>query len=150
MNDFLAMDISSAGMRVQRARMEAVAENLANQHTTGPNGPYQRKVVVAQTAPISAFEQTLNGELEQADSANEAGVSSVAVAQTERDNAEPLKVYEPSHPHADAQGFVAYPNISFFREMTDMVECSRMYEANLAANKATRDMLNASLELIKR
>jgi flagellar basal-body rod protein FlgC len=148
MNDLLALDISGAGMRVQRERMAAVAENLANQHTTGPNGPYQRKQVIAQAVPISEFEKTLNGALSKAE--NVEGVASVGVAEVQRDKSEPTKVYDPSHPHADAQGFVAMPNISVFREMTDMVESSRMYEANLAASRATRDMLTSAIELIRK
>lgn len=150
MSDFLALDISGAGMRLQRERMQAVSENLANQQTTGPDGPYRRKQVIAQALPLSEFEKTLGGELDKLGSTLESpGASSVGVAEIRREDAEPLKVYDPSHPHADAQGFVAYPNISVFREMTDMIEASRMYEANLAASKATREMLGSALDLIR-
>jgi flagellar basal-body rod protein FlgC len=69
------------------------------------------------------------------------------VAEVRYDNSPPDRRYEPNSPLADGQGYVAYPNISTFREMTDMVEASRSYEANLAAAKTAQDMLTAALQL---
>lgn len=151
MNDFIALDISGSGMSAQRTRMRVIAENLANQHTTGPDGPYRRKDVLLRAAPAEAPFST---ELAQASgrltSANgEDAYTKVEVAQVRQDGGEPLKVYEPGHPHADAQGYVAYPNVSVFREMTDLVEASRSYEANLAASRATQQMLQSAMELLK-
>lgn len=148
----MALDLSGAGMRAQRLRMQVVAENLANQHTTGPNGPYQRKQVMLSSLPLTqAFDQTLDGAMQNLTNAQgQDAVQSVKVAQVSGDGAEPMRVYDPSHPQADAQGYVAYPNISIFREMSDMIEASRSYEANLAASKATTDMLNSATELVKR
>jgi flagellar basal-body rod protein FlgC len=77
-------------------------------------------------------------------------VHSVEVTEVRTDGAPPIRVYDPSHPHADAQGYVAYPNISIFREMTDLVESSRMYEANLAASKTANDLLGSAIELLRR
>jgi flagellar basal-body rod protein FlgC len=145
MNDFLALDLSAAGMRVQRQRMQVVAENLANQQTTGPNGPYQRKQVVVQAVPVN-FEQNLNAAMNPEAQA----IHSVAVGRIEADPAPPIRVYDPSHPDADAEGYVLKPNVSPIREMTDMIEAGHAYEANLAAAKATQDMLNSALELIRR
>ncbi|MCE5229493.1 flagellar basal body rod protein FlgC [bacterium] len=150
MSDFLALDISGAGMAAQRMRMRVISENLANQHTTGPNGPYQRKEVVMESSPIKDFSDELTGALQQLSTTDgKDAVSSVKVSSVSRDGSEPVRVYDPSHPHADAQGYVAYPNISIFREMTDMVEASRSYEANLAASKATQQMLNGAIEMLR-
>jgi flagellar basal-body rod protein FlgC len=150
MNDFIALDISGAGMSVQRERLRVIAENLANQHTTGPNGPYQRKDVVLASAPISTFQEALEGLVGLESPGSGTPVSSVRVSEIRGDDSEPIKVYDPTHPHRDEQGYVAYPNISIFREMTDLTEASRSYEANLAAAKATKEMLQAALDLIGR
>lgn len=150
MNDFLALDISADGMRAQRMRLQVIAENLANQQTTGPNGPYRRKEVVFEAAPATAsFDQQL-GDAIDAQGAEEPPAQTVRVAEVRRDGAAPIRVYKPDHPHAGADGYVELPNISIIREMTDMIEASRMYEANLAASKTTQDMLTAAMDLLKR
>ena len=150
MNDLLALDLSGAGMRAQRIRMQVVAENLANQHTTGPNGPYQRKEAVFESVPVTSFDQDLAASIRSLTQApGEEAVQSVNVSDVRADNSEPVKVYDPSHPHADAQGYVAYPNISVFREMTDLIEAARSYEANLSAAKATQEMLTSAMDLLK-
>lgn len=150
MSDFITLEISGAGMAAQRARMRAISENLANQHTTGPNGPYQRKQVVMEKVELKDFADELTGAMEQLGTADgNSAVSSVKVGGIAGDGSEPLRVFEPNHPHADAQGYVSYPNISIFREMTDMVEASRSYEANLAASRATQQMLNSAVDLMK-
>lgn len=150
MSDFITLDISGAGMAAQRARMRAISENLANQHTTGPNGPYQRKQVVLEKVDLANFADELTGAMENLSTADgKSAVSSVKVGSIAPDGSEPVRVYDPSHPHANAQGYVAYPNISVFREMTDLVEASRSYEANLAASKATQQMLNSAVDLMR-
>jgi flagellar basal-body rod protein FlgC len=144
MNDFLALDLSAAGMRVQRHRMQIVAENLANQHTTGPDGPYQRKQAIIEAVEID-FEQDLQTAMDPEAQA----IRTVAVTSVEADSAPPVRVYDPSHPDADAEGYVLKPNISPIREMTDMMEASRAYEANLAAARASQDMLKSAMDLIR-
>lgn len=143
MNDFLALDLSAAGMRAQRMRMQVVAENLANQDTTGPNGPYRRKEAVLQSTSVD-----FGKDLSEAMNAEASAIRSVAIAGVSVDPAEPVRVYDPSHPNADAQGYVLKPNISPVREMTDMIDASHAYEANLAAAKATQEMLNAAISLL--
>lgn len=150
MSDFIALDLSSAGMAAERMRMRVISENLANQHTTGPNGPYQRKEVLIESLPITQFADELSGALEQMKTSDgREAISSVEVSQVAPDGAEPVRVFDPNHPHADAQGYVAYPNISVFREMADMVEASRSYEANLAASRATQQMLTSAIDLLR-
>lgn len=147
MNDFLSLEISSAGMSAQRMRMRIVAENLANQHTTGPDGPYRRKDVILESRPVQSFEDQMERAIQT--QGGEPAAQSVAVTEVRTDGSQPLMVYDPTHPHADANGYVAYPNISIIREMTDMMEASRSYEANLAAARAARDMLTAALDLAR-
>lgn len=146
MNDFMALDISSAGMSVQRARLRVIAENLANQQTTGPEGPYQRKETIVTSIPLTSFDTELSGALQSLQGDHP---QSVAVSQVRQDSSEPIKVYDPHHPHADAQGYVNMPNISVFREMTDMIEASRMYEANLSASKAANEMMSQAIDLLR-
>jgi flagellar basal-body rod protein FlgC len=148
MNDLMTLDISGAGMRAQRVRMRVISENLANVETVGPNGPYRRKDVVFNTAPLSDFDSDLKNALGQPTDA--AAAQTVAVGEMVTDNAPPIEVYEPWNPRADARGIVTKPNISVIREMTDMMESSRSYEANLTAAKATQEMLVSATELIKR
>jgi flagellar basal-body rod protein FlgC len=148
MNDFLSLDMSGAGMRAQRIRMRVISENLANSETVGPNGPYQRKDVVFKAHPITDFDSTLAESLGGA--ADKAPLSMVGVSEEQTDPTPPLEVYEPWNPQADARGMVKKPNINVIREMSDMMESSRSYEANLSVAKATQDMLLAASELVKR
>lgn len=146
MSDFSAMNISASGMTAQRLRMKVIAENLANQQTTGPDGPYQRKECIFNSQPVESFDDMLQLELEDGDPA----LSTVAVTRVREDGNPPMRRYDPSHPYAGEDGYVEFPNISIFREMTDLVEASRSYEANLAALKASQDMMTASLEIIRK
>lgn len=144
-----AMSIGSAGMSVQRARMRVIAENLANQHTTGPSGPYQRKEVLLKSVPITEFQTEFDNALDGALSPSEFGtIESVAIDGIVEDNSEPILRYDPNHPQADADGYVALPNISIIREMTDMIEATRSYEANLAVVRSTRQMIQSVLDLL--
>lgn len=149
MDDFSAMRIASDGMRAQRVRIQLISENLANQNTTGPNGPYQRKEAIFRTVPVPSFQASLDSALNAvSDSAESRVMQSVSVSGVHSDGAEPLMRFEPGHPDADADGYVAYPNISVIREMTDMMEANRSYEANLAVSKTTTDMINKALDLL--
>ena len=106
MNDFVALDLASAGMRAQRQRMAVIAENLANQHTIGPNGPYQRKEVVFQASPLNDFDQSLQAALDKAASGSSDKLQTVGVAEVRNDNSPPDRRYEPNNPLADVQGYV--------------------------------------------
>lgn len=148
MNDFMALDLSGAGMRAQRLRMRVISENLANTETVGANGPYQRKDVVFRAQPIPNFDNDLKDALGQ--SAGAGTLSTVAVTEVRPDRSQPIEAYEPWNPLANAQGMVSKPNINVIREMSDMMEASRSYEANLTASKATQDLLISATELIKK
>jgi flagellar basal-body rod protein FlgC len=150
MDDFVTLDISGAGMKAQRMRMRVIAENLANQQTTGPDGPYQRKDVVLEAVPLGDFSGIFEGAIQQMSTVEgEPAVHTVAMGEIRSDGSEPIRVYDPSHPHADARGYVAYPNISVFREMTDLIEASHSYEANLAAARTSQQMIQSAMDLLK-
>lgn len=150
MDDLAAMRIASAGMAVQRARIQVISENLANVHTTGPNGPYQRKEAIFVSVPAPAFVGELDAALGEILTPEElAVIQSVAIQEIRPDGAEPIRRLEPGHPHADALGWVAYPNISVIREMTDLMEAQRSYEANLAVMRSSRQMIDRALEMLR-
>jgi flagellar basal-body rod protein FlgC len=130
-----ALTISARGMDVQGTRLRVIAENLANQDSTGSTpgaDPYRRKTV------------TFANRLDTA-----AGVETVRVSKIGRDNGDlPLR-YDPSHPAADANGYVKLPNVNSFVEVMDMREAQRSYNANLNVMQATRAMLQRAVEMLK-
>lgn len=150
MSDFAAMKIASSGMAAQRERIRVISENLANVQTTSPEGPYQRKMTVLETVPAqTAFDLEMDSAMADllTDEEIEA-LKQVTVREIVATEEPPVMRYEPAHPHADDEGYVAYPNISIVREMADMMEATRSYEANLAASKVTKDMINQALDLL--
>ncbi len=130
-----ALKIAASGMQAQAARLRVVAENIANADSTGsaPGAPaYRRRVV------------TFADRLDAA-----SGVSTVAVARvSEAAGAAPLK-YDPSHPAADARGYVKMPNVDPFVESMDMRAAERGYAANVAVVQATRGILSRTLDLLR-
>ena len=130
-----ALAISSAGMSAQVTRLRVVAENIANQDSTGSTpgaDPYRRKTVT--------FANGLDRAL---------GVDLVRVDKIDRDNsAFPLR-YDPAHPAANADGYVRTPNVNSFIEVMDMREAERSYNANLAVMQSTRGMLERTIEMLK-
>ncbi len=134
--------ISASGMRAQRLRLDVIAANLANAQTTRTpeGGPYRRRDVVLEAVPAGeSFDDML------AAGAN-AGAA-VEVSRVATDTRPPRLVYEPGHPDADPNGFVAMPNVNVVSEMVDMMAASRAYEANVAALNATKRILEAALEI---
>jgi flagellar basal-body rod protein FlgC len=136
-----AISASASALDVQRARMEVAVSNLANAESTrGPDGqPYRRREVVLETFRPGGNPFTTDGV--QADG--------VRVAQVVEDQAEFRRRYEPSHPDADAEGFVATPNVDVPEEMVDMLGAARAYQANITAIGLIRDTVQKALELAK-
>ena len=137
-----AIAASSSGLNAERARIEVAVSNLANAESTrSPNGePYRRRDVVLSAEQVSPFA----GSLQAA-----ATATGVKVAAVVEDTA-PFKMrYEPSHPDADADGFVALPNVEPAEEMVDMLSAARAYQANLTAINLVRDMVRGALDLAK-
>lgn len=145
MSMFDAMNISSSGMTAQRLRTDIISQNVANVNTTrDENGNvYRRKTVVFQEKDLSAFSDVLDWKL---------GYSGdgVKVTQIVEDTVTPLKkVYDPSHPDADEDGYVSYPNVNTVTEMTNLIDSSRAYEANVTAFNNTKNMAMKALEIGK-
>ena len=145
MSDFLSgFRIGSSGMAAQRARMNTISSNLANINTTQTpeGGPYRRKDVVFEAIPDTKnFGDILNVNDPKAD------FNRVQVTDIVYDKKAPLLKYEPNHPDANDEGYVAYPNINMMEEMTNMLQASRSYEANVQAIQATKDMALSALEI---
>ena len=141
MNLITAIDVNASGLTAQRKRVEVSSSNLANAQTTRTlqGGPYRRKDVVFET---DSFDETLNIAMDD-------GISGVEVSQIVEDPRPFDRRYEPGHPDADAEGYVAYPNVNVMEEMANLVEGSRSYEANLAAISIVKTMINRTLELGK-
>jgi flagellar basal-body rod protein FlgC len=144
MNLFSVMSIGASGMSVQRARAEAMVENLANAETTRTpdGGPYRRKDVVLESASVGEpFSSVLHAEFE--------APGGVAVSDIVTDSREPERRYLPGHPDADADGYVAFPHVDPAEDMVDLMGASRSYEANVAAIGAVKDMILRSIDLFK-
>lgn len=143
MDYFAAMDISASGMSTQRFRLDTVSLNLANASTTSgiDGGPYRRQqVILGERAMQPSFDQMI---------AREQGVrmAGVEVLQVQDDDSPPRLVLEPGHPDADERGFVRYPNINPVAEMVILLEAVRLYEANVRALNAGKEMALRALDI---
>ncbi len=142
--DFLTgMRVSSSGMSAQRMRMNAISSNIANVNTTRSpeGGAYRRKEVVFEAMPQQRnFGEILAGRVDQ-------DIDRVQVTDVLPDRKGPLMKYEPNHPDANEDGYVAYPNINIMQEMVDMIQASRSYEANVSAMNTSKNMALSALEI---
>jgi flagellar basal-body rod protein FlgC len=131
-------NIAASGLGAERQRLQAIASNMANARTTrtAEGGPYQRKVTVFEAESVDPF----GDEMDRA-------AQRVQVAEVKADGRPPVRVYDPGHPDADAEGYVLYPDINVLQEMVDLMTTSRTYEANANAVEATRDMALRALDI---
>lgn len=135
--------VSSSGMTAQRMRMNTISSNIANINTTRTpeGGPYRRKDVVFESMPETRnFGEILTSEPDR-------NVQRVQVTDVSVDQGAPNYKYEPNHPDANEEGYVAYPNINLMEEMANMIQATRSYEANVSAMQATKDMAVSGLEI---
>ncbi|EDM23216.1 flagellar basal body rod protein FlgC [Caminibacter mediatlanticus TB-2] len=159
-----SFDISGYGLSAQRFRINIISENIANANTTRTpeGGPYRRKEVIFKAIP---FEDILNKEIEN--SANfhkyenpldEEGedykvakppIETVIVDKIVRDDSKPILKYEPDNPDANADGYVAYPNINPVIEMADLIEATRSYQANVAAFQSAKNMAQSAINILQ-
>ena len=141
---FAAFDISAAGMNLERTRLDVAAANLANAHTTQtPNGQvFQPMRVVARPVVGQEFDALVR--VMGAGSAVAAEPFEISV---ESVNTPPRMVYDPSHPDANQQGFVAYPDINPVSEMVQLIGIGRAYEANVKAMNMAKSMSLKALEI---
>lgn len=139
-----ALSISVSGIEAQRRTMELISSNIANINTTHSlyGGPYRRKVAVLSEQPLSFSEALSGAELRLSGAGGGVQVGEVA-----EDNTPFQKIYNPSHPDADAQGYVLMPNVNLSTEMADMVFVSKLYEANITAFNATKKMVSDTLQI---
>ncbi|MEK5058719.1 flagellar basal body rod protein FlgC [Paenibacillus shunpengii] len=147
MNISKSFDISASALTAQRLRMDVISSNIANSETTrakienGEAVPYKRKMVVLESNQPS-FKQMLDNEMQGGNVGQ-----GVKVAAIEEDTA-PLKpVYNPTHPDANAEGYVYMPNVDTTKEMVDLIGASRSYEANVTALNASKAMVMKALEI---
>ncbi|WP_139904180.1 flagellar basal body rod protein FlgC [Clostridium thermarum] len=140
MSAFTSLRISASGLSAERLRMDTIASNIANASTTrGEDGkPYVRKIAV--------FQENLNEAIRKGDrvEGNLLGVKSVGIVE---DQSELRRVYDPSHPDADEEGYVLMPNVNILNEMADMIAATRAYEANINAINNEKSMFSKALEI---
>ena len=147
MNLFGMMEVSASALGAERVRAEVVTSNLANAESTHTpeGGPYQRReVVFAAQRPSFALSLASAGVPIQ-----DAGSAGVRVRAVINDPAAPVVKYDPSHPDANADGYVAYPNINPVNEMADLMGAARAYEMNVSAITAAKQMIQQSIEILK-
>lgn len=143
MDFFSSMNISSSALSAERTRMNLISSNLANANVTRTpeGGPYKRKdAVFAATPAENPFSRVLDGATAQQ-------VRKVGVSEIIEDQNPPRLQYDPSHPDANPQGYVAMPNVNTVEEMTDMISATRTYEANVTAVQAAKSMALKTLEI---
>ena len=137
MDIFTTFDISASALKAHRIRLNTISSNMANVETTSTpeGGPYKKKSVYFETQPI-----TFKDELDTS-------IQGVTVSKIIADESEPKKIYNPDHPDAGEDGYVAMPNISILKEMTDMMSATRSYEANTTVIKSAKRMALKALEI---
>lgn len=143
MSLFDALDTSASGLSAQRMRMNLISSNLANVNTTrtAEGGPYKRKDAVFSANPRRpSFSDALTQRLD-------AQRIEVQVTSIRDDPRPPILKYDPGHPDADADGFLALPNINVVEEMVNMISAARSYEANVTALKATKEMAASAMDI---
>ncbi|MFC6644279.1 flagellar basal body rod protein FlgC [Granulicella cerasi] len=158
MNLFGVMDISGSALKAERMRAEVSAANMANAETTrtADGTPYRRQQVVFESNDLPSFRNVMQGPVNMPTMLSRAGLDDssavpggVAISAVSSDDAAPLMRYEPGHPDADANGYVAYPDINPVTEMVDLMGASRAYGANASALQAEKSMVSASLDILK-
>ena len=145
---FQPFDIAATGMTAQRFRMDVIAENIANVSTTRTEngGPYRRKIVTFQEKQLKAGVPSFKHILKDSTAAYMGnGVKVYKVSEdTETDF---IMAYDPSHPDADENGYVRYPNVNTVTEMTNLIDASRSYEANVTAFQAIKSMASSGIQV---
>ncbi len=175
MNIFGVMDVSGSALKAERVRAEVVASNMANAETTRTpeGGPYQRHHVVFEAQGGGTFQDSLahqmssgvavsfgngfknvsgglfGGGMSEGLTAANTTPGGVEVTSVIADASKPLQRYDPQHPDAGPDGFVAYPDINPLTEMVDLMGATRSYGMNASAITAEKGMFNSSLDLLK-
>ncbi len=159
-----SFDISGYGLSAERFRINIISENIANVNTTRTpeGGPYRRKEVIFKAVP---FQNVLNRQIENDDNFHEyenpldeegmdgaeakPPIETVVVDKVVRDDSKPILKYDPTNPDANANGYVAYPNINPVVEMTDLLEATRAYQANVAAFQSQKTIAQSAIGILE-
>ena len=152
MSMFGGMEISASALTAQRLRMNVTAENLANAETTktAAGTPYRRKEVTLQAVGDGGgFGSALSKAMGTGSGVGVGGAGSVQATAITEDATDGKLVYDPSHPDANAQGYVRMPNVDTVTEMVDLIDAQRSYEANVTAMSASKQMFAKTLEILR-
>ena len=146
MGMFDSNDISASALTAEKTRMDIINKNMANANTTRATGgmPYRRQMVVYQenkSTPFSAYLDKQN---------NKFNGKGVVISEIVEDDTPFRLIYEPGHPDADENGYVKLPNVEIVKEMVDMIDAQRTYEANITAMNSTKSMLLRALDIGRR
>ncbi|MEY4504786.1 MAG: flagellar basal-body rod protein FlgC [Pseudomonadota bacterium] len=160
-----SFDISGYGLSAQRVRLGLISSNIANAQTTRTDegGPYRRQTLilkavdfekkyneeVSKNSNFMKYENPLNEKLGIESLYAKAPIKTVLVDKIVRDDNKPNLKYDPSHPDANAEGYVSYPNINPVVEMADMIEATRSYQANVSAFNSVKSMANSAIDMMK-
>jgi flagellar basal-body rod protein FlgC len=161
---FSALKISGAGLSAQRTKMNAIASNIANASTTRTDngkGPYKRKQVVFESTDfLTKLREKKEKNVITMKATSKAHITEDVLKSTVKDpnpgsitatvvedNSPGRKIYDPSHPDADEEGYVQMPNVNVVTEMMDLMEASRAYEANVTTIQAAKSMAGKALEI---
>ncbi|HTQ07604.1 MAG TPA: flagellar basal body rod protein FlgC [Polyangiaceae bacterium] len=139
---FSALEISASGLGAERVRMNTIASNLANVHTTktAEGGPYKRLDPVFEAVGLQSINEPYSAD---------SGVSLVNVKSIQADTRPGTMVYEPGNPDANGQGYVEYPNVNAVEEMVNMITASRAYEAGITSIDSVKQMARSALNISK-
>ncbi|MFZ9595704.1 MAG: flagellar basal body rod protein FlgC [Bdellovibrionia bacterium] len=143
MDFFSSMRVSASGLDAQTKRMNTISSNIANSETTRgvDGGPYRRKdPIIAAETDRESYGEILQNQLDE-------DIQVVSVVGIHEDEKPPRMVYNPNHPDANAEGYVAMPNVNPVEEMANMISAQRSYEANVTAMGAAKQMAQKALEI---
>ncbi|MEA3513107.1 MAG: flagellar basal body rod protein FlgC [Campylobacterota bacterium] len=148
MGFFDGYNVATSGMSAQRTRINVVSSNIANAQTTHSKDgqPYKKQNVVFQEVLLDNVNKTKKDEVSKADPLSLRGVGVREIIESKES---PMMKYEPNHPDANKDGYVAYPNINPVIEMVDLIEAMRSYEANVSSFKTQKEMDTKTLDIIK-
>ncbi len=143
MDFFSSMRVSASGLDAQMKRMNTISSNIANAEVTRSpeGGPYKRRdPLLAAHTDHESFGEVLQNEMDE-------NVQGVMVEEIVKDSRPPRMVYNPAHPDANPEGYVAMPNVNTVEEMANMISAQRSYEANITAINAAKAMAQKGLEI---
>jgi len=152
MGFFDGYNVATSGMGAQRTRINVTSANIANAKTTHTEqgGPYKKQQVVFQDMLLAEGNKTNSNDVERTNDKNsDLALRGVGVKSIIESDAKPVMRYEPHHPDANEEGYVAYPDINPVIEMVDLIEAMRSYEANVAAFNTHKNIDTKTLEILK-